>query len=182
MSSFDESIKVILAHEGGWVNHPSDPGAETNFGISTLIIKRENITAEELGIAPNTMFKDGYLKPMKVDNAKALYKKLFWDRYKYGNIIDQAVATKVFDCAVNCGPGRSHKMAQKAVNACGGNVTVDGLLGPKTFAAINAIDPVVFVRAFANEMRSYYNSIVAVRPSLKVFIKNWTRRAGWGEK
>lgn len=181
MGNWDEAIKVILKHEGGWVSNPADPGGETNWGISTLIIKRENITAAELGVDPATMYQPNYLKPMKVDAAIALYKKLFWDRYKYEQLSDQMVATKVFDCSVNCGPGRAHKMAQQAANKCGQSLTVDGILGPKSIAAINACDPVKFRDAMADEMRAYYTSIATAKPSLQIFLKNWLKRASWGD-
>lgn len=177
MSDFNEAIKVILRHEGGWVDHPSDPGGETNFGISSLIIRREGITAQQLGV-PHMM--PGYLKLMKVEAAIGIYKQLFWDRYRYGNIVDQTAATKVFDCGVNCGPGRAHRMAQAAANACGQKLIVDGILGPATFAGINACDPRAFVYAFADEMMGYYQAIVRKNPRLEVFIRNWSRRAGWG--
>lgn len=179
MSSFDISIKTILLHEGGWVDHPNDPGGETNFGISTLIVQREGITNAELGLPDGRL--PGWMKAMKVDAAVAIYKKLFWDRYKYGSIVDQTAATKVFDCAVNCGPGRAGAMAQRAANALGATLATDGVMGPKSFAAINALDGKAFVKAFADQMRAYYQAIIVKNPKLQVFSKNWMRRASWGE-
>ncbi len=176
MSTFDLAIPVILAHEGGWVSNPADPGGETNYGISTLIIRREGITAEKLGIDPATMFQPGYLKPMKVDAAKAIYKEYFWDKFGYGRLNDQTVATKVFDCSVNCGQRRAHVLAQRA---CPPLVT-DGILGPASVAAINALDPKRFVTQMAEEMKKYYATIIVANPKLKVFEKNWMHRAQWG--
>jgi lysozyme family protein len=181
MSTFDLAIPVVLLHEGGWVSNPADPGGETNFGISTLIIKRENITADQLGIDPSTMFQPGYLKPMTVDAAKAIYKQYFWDKYGYQFINDQTAATKVFDCSVNCGPGRAGTFAQQAADVCGAQLALDGNLGPLSYAAINQIDPKTFIHAFGNSMRFYYNSIVLHNPSLRVFLGNWLRRSTWGE-
>ena len=40
MSGFNEAVKMVLKHEGGYVNHPSDPGGETNIGISRERIQR----------------------------------------------------------------------------------------------------------------------------------------------
>lgn len=178
MSSFDLTIPIILQHEGGWVNNPFDPGGETNFGISMLIIKREKLTLEQLGI---DNWESGCLKKMTVETAKNLYNILFWDRYGYQACADQTIATKICDCAVNCGPGRAATMAQKAANACGQNLTVDGILGPHSFATINAIDPKTYVHAYADQMRTYYNGIVAANPKLKVFLTNWIKRSTWGE-
>ena len=71
MADFNYAIKVILKHEGGWVSDPADPGGETNFGISMLIIGREKITDAELGVKYTG---PGWLKNMKVENASAIYK------------------------------------------------------------------------------------------------------------
>lgn len=176
MANFDKSIVVILKHEGGWVNNPVDPGGETNWGISMLMVRREGMTPAELGI-PN--FDPGCMKLMTVDTAKQIYKKFFWDKPGYDRIIDDVVATKIFDCAVNCGPGRSAKMAQLAANRCGQSLITDGKLGPKSIAGINACEPKAFLAAMALEMKAYYDSIVLKNPKLVVFIRNWTKRAAW---
>lgn len=186
MADFDEAIPVILRHEGGWVDNPADPGGETNFGISMLMVKREGMTPTQLGI-PGTWnatdsvwdFPPGAMKLMTVDTAKSIYRKLFWDKPGYGRISDQIAATKIFDCAVNCGPGRAHKMAQKAANRLGQKLGVDGNLGALSIAGINACDPKQFLMAMAAEMLAYYQAIVAANPKLGVFLKNWTKRAGW---
>jgi lysozyme family protein len=180
VSDFDRAVVVVLKHEGGWVSNPADPGGETNFGISSLFIVNEKLTAEDLGIDPATFLKPGYLKPMTVDTAKALYRRCFWDRFEYGNIADQLAATKVFDSAVNCGPVRSHMFAQRASTRIGHPATPDGILGPMTLAAINACAPQPFVAAFADEMRQYYETLVANRPALAEFESNWLKRARWG--
>ena len=150
MNSFEEAIKVVLRHEGGWVDDPADRGGETNFGISTLIIAREGITNEFLGMPPGPR-APGWLKKLTLEGAVRVYRQLFWDRYGYAGINDLVVATKVFDCAVNCGPARSHAMAQRAANLCGAPCDVDGLLGPESMKAINASPPRQFVVEFAGQ-------------------------------
>lgn len=180
MSNFEMAIPVILKAEGGWVSDPSDLGGETNFGISTLIIQREHITPEFLGLDPATAFQAGWLKPMKVDAAQKVYRQLFWDKYKYGNIADQQCATKIFDCAVNCGPSRSHTMAQNAANTSGSSCAVDGVMGPGTAGAINACNPKIFMTNMCAEMAKYYTNIIAARPANAKFKNNWMKRAAWG--
>lgn len=179
-TSFEEAIKVVLRHEGGWVSDPKDLGGETNFGISSLIIQREGITPEFLGLDPRTRGVPGWLKPMKVEAAEKVYRQLFWDKYGYAGIADQLVATKVFDCAVNCGPSRAHAMAQRAATACGAPCDVDGIMGPNTIKAINASAPRQFITAFAQEMRAHYERIIIARPANEKFRSNWMRRAAWG--
>ena len=201
MSDFYKAIPVTLRFEGGWVDDPRDAGGQTNFGISKLIIIREKITVEELGLSddgvwgpagrpvagPGMSFDaDGHdeyylnwipgcMKAMTVDTATALYKRLFWDRYQYGKINDQIAATKVMDVAVNCGPGRAHKMAQEAAGLPAAQR--DGILGPASFAAINAT-PDFTVKMAAVQDR-YYKAIVAAKPNQVCFLKNWLRRASW---
>jgi lysozyme family protein len=180
VSDFDAAIAVVLQHEGGWVSNPRDPGGETNFGISTLIIEREGLKAEDLHLDPTTFKQPGWLKAMTVDTAKSLYRRLFWDRFGYGRISDELAATKIFDCAVNCGPPRAHVFAQRAATRLGHAATPDGIIGDETFSAINACSPQAFVNAFAEEMRAYYEGLVAARPALAVFESNWLKRARWG--
>lgn len=176
MSDFSKAIPVILKHEGGWVSDPADPGGETNFGISMLIIKREGLTKEQLGIQD---WNPGCLKFMNQSAAVDIYKKLFWDRYGYSSIVDQNVATKIFDCGVNCGPGRAHGMAQRVATALGNPTDVDGKIGPKTIKAINACDPLKFITAFRSEMETYYDDLVARKPALQKFLWIWMKRAAW---
>ncbi len=176
MAKFESAIPITLKFEGGWVNNPADPGGETNYGISMLMVRREGMTPAMLGIPD---FNPGSMKLMTEATAKDIYKKIFWDKPKYGLINDDIVATKIFDCAVNCGPGRAHKMAQKVANKLGQKIAEDGALGPASFAAINACDPKQFLQAMAAEMLAYYNNLVLLHPSLGVFLHNWTKRAGW---
>lgn len=189
MSTFEAAIPVVLMHEGGWVNDPNDLGAETNFGISTLIIKRIqarlNLTdtgmEQWLGITPGTIYKPGYMKTANgftIDRAKAIYHSEFWLAL-YEGIQSQTAATKIFDFAVNAGQGHAIPVAQKAANNCGQNVFVDGALGPATVAAINA-SGTAFIQAMANEMSAYYKQIVVNRPQNAKFLPNWLHRAAWG--
>lgn len=199
MSTFDEAIKVIWAHEvapgnhplRGWVDHPADPGGETNWGISSLMIARERLTAADLGLPQGTLMpyvtegrvvvpQPGYLKAMPASKAVAIYRRFYWDPYHFDQINDQIAATKICDCGINCGQARAIRMAQRAATACGQPATEDGKIGPKTIAAINACDPQEFVFAYAGEMQARYDMLVERNPSLKVFHKNWTRRASWG--
>jgi lysozyme family protein len=180
-SKFELAIPQIMLEEGGWVSDPADLGAETNYGWSTLTIKRLKLTEADLGI-PGPMFVDGYLKPMKKSTAEELYRKHFWDKFGYANVNDQKAATKMLSSAVNMGPKRAAEFAQRACNTLGANpqLTVDGSLGPKSFAAINACDPQKFVNAFADEMTAYYERIIKARPANAKFRRNWLKRAQWG--
>lgn len=120
MSAFGRAFELLIGHEGGYVNHPSDPGGETKFGIS----KRSH---PDLDIAALTLA-----------DAKAIYKRDYWDRVR-GDALPPALAFLVFDAAVNNGVGRAIRWLQAAAR-----VTVDGKIGPATLVAAEA--PVVAER------------------------------------
>ena len=159
MSNFEKAIVVVLKHEGGYVNHPSDPGGETKYGIS----KRSD---------PNVDIKN-----LTVEQAKAIYLRDFWKPGPYDAIFDDAFATKLFDTAINVGPKRAYRFAQQAVNAAGGNLTTDGIIGPKSIAQINAVHPQKLIDAFRSIQAEYYNSLVKADPKKSVFIRGWLIRA-----
>jgi lysozyme family protein len=179
VSAFGPAIDVVLRHEGGWVCDPSDLGGETNFGWSMSTIHALGLKPRDLGIDQDE-FTPGCLKGMTAEKAAALYFTEFWTRYGYDRIVPQAPATKVFDAAVNCGPARAARFAQLAINALGGSVTVDESLGPRTIAAINALEAQRFVNGYASQMNTYYDAIVQARPANAKFAGNWARRAAWG--
>lgn len=178
MAEFAESIKTILHHEGGWVCDPNDPGGETNYGVSTLIIQREKLTPRDLGI-DRDVFARGCLKEMTEEGARKVYRDFFWLRYGYGDIENQDVATKVFDAAVNMGPTWGHRLAQYALIECGYPVNPDGVMGPKTISALNSVDPQQWLKSMVAQMEQRYRLIVAGRPQSAKFLSTWLRRAAW---
>lgn len=199
LSSFDLAVPIILAFEGTptnfWVDDPDDLGGETVWGISALIIKRARLVPEDLGLSGPTFWKEpleewvkadtirsmwafpGCLKKASLDCIKRVYKQIFW---KYDNIENQKIATKLMDVAVNCGEGTSHRLAQKAANSCGQTLVVDGVFGPKTMAAINACDAKAWMTAMCAEQANYYREIVVLRPRNGKFLAHWLRRSAWG--
>lgn len=176
-SSFEQAVAVVFKHEGGWVNNPNDPGGETNMGITIRRIKEEGMGAADVGLAN---LEPGCLHKLTKWTATKLYWMWFWDRYGYARLNDQRVATKVFDCAVNTGGYRAHVIAQEAIGDVATAVKIDGVFGPATVAAINAIDPHVFVGAFARRQADFYKRLIAQRPTLAEFGRNWAKRAEWG--
>jgi lysozyme family protein len=172
MATFQAAIPVLMAHEAGWCDVPGDLGGETNFGWSTLTIKRLGLTAEDLGIK-GPMFSPGYLKGMPRERALELYERFFW-LPAYGQISDQISATKVFDFAVNAGANNSARVAQRAAG-----VSVDGVLGPVSVAAINALGT-RFRDLMGESMVNYYEAIIKARPVNAKFRTGWLKRAAWG--
>src|SRR6266481_707309 len=104
MSTFELAIPVILRHEGHFVNNPADPGGATNFGVSLRWLKSQGLAGD--------INNDG---DIDIDDIKILtpaiagefYRTKWWNAYQYGNLVAQAVGTKVFDMSVNMGPPRA---------------------------------------------------------------------------
>lgn len=196
MARFDLAIGTVLEHEGGYVNDPHDPGGATNYGISLRYLR----TLGDLdgdGWLEGDLDQDGDLdvddiRLMTVGRATEIYRDQWWNRYRYRLIQSQAVATKVFDLAVNMGPGRAHRLLQQALRACGNPVEVDGQVGAKTRAAVREAlarwedkywepgDPWPvpgLLAALRSEAAGYYRSLVATRNERERFIRGWLRRA-----
>ena len=145
---FNKAVRVILEHEGGYVNHPNDPGGETNYGISKRAypyLDIKNLTREE---------------------AKAIYKKDYWYAIK-GNYLPEGLDLMIFDMAVNAGISRSVKLLQNVLG-----VTSDGILGPKTMEAIIDKDVNDLIYSYAIERIDYYSKL----PTFKTFGKGWIKR------
>ena len=121
------------------------------------------------------------IKNMSVVDAKQVYRTCWWDKYQYGLINDQTIATKVFDLSVNMGSVRAHKLLQNALNkAFGLRLTVDGVLGPATFSVINSISDdkeQLLLTAYCNGAWAFYQSLIAANPSQQVFARGWKNRA-----
>jgi lysozyme family protein len=107
---------------------------------------------------------------------EAFYKKQYWSSW-YDQLVSDDLAKRVFDFAVNGGPGTAVKTLQRAVNSLGGNLTVDGGWGPMTLAAVNAANQAALVQAFVNTRVAYYQLIAANNPANAQFLQGWIARA-----
>lgn len=113
--NFDVAIERILSHEGGYVNHPSDPGGETKWGISKRSYPNLNI------------------KELTREQAKEIYKRDFWDKIN-GDALYDGVAFQALDFAVNSGIGTAIRYLQRALG-----VADDGHFGPVSQAAAKSM-------------------------------------------
>lgn len=159
MSNFEKAIEVVLAHEGGYVNNAADPGGETKYGIS----KRSY---------PNVDIKN-----LTIAQAKQIYFDDFWKPYRYEEILNDDMATKLFDTSVNTGTKRGVRFVQQSLNQMGKTLTVDGLFGPGTLAAINSVDNSVLLNVYRGVQAEYYKGLVAADPKKAVFLRGWLIRA-----
>lgn len=130
---FDRLVDPLIGREGGYVNHPSDRGGETIWGI-TVGVAREN------GFA-------GSMRTMSRDQAKAIYRAKYWAKPGLYLIAphSEAVAEELFDTGVNMGTGTGVMFFQRALNALNRrgrdyvDIAVDGAIGPATAAAFKAL-------------------------------------------
>ena len=167
-SVLEDALAFTLGNEGGYVNHPADPGGATNFGIIQRNLDKWN------GAHPELAFP-GDVRDLTRDQAEAIYRADYW---RWDAISASALAIKLFDIGVNCGTGTSIKLLQKAVNVLvNPPIPVDGQLGPATLGAANAQPPEAMLQALCQVLRDYYQAIVDRNPSQSVFLKGWLNRA-----
>jgi lysozyme family protein len=155
-SSYDAALARLLAHEGGYTNHPSDPGGPTNFGITIADYRRY--------VKPEATAAD--VRAMPIADAKAIYKAHYWDAMRCDGLppgLDYAV----FDYGVNSGIGRSQKVLQRVLG-----VPADGKIGDGTIKAAAAADPKKTIADICDERLRFLQSL----RTWPVFGKGWGRR------
>lgn len=155
-SNFNECLEMLLEHEGGYVNHPSDPGGMTNLGVTKRVydewIGRESTEEEMRDLTP--------------EDVGPIYKQNYWDRVK-GDQLPSGVDWCAFDWAVNSGSGRPAKAIQRAVGA-----TADGAIGPKTLQLVMEKDPKYIIEYVYTVRQDFYKSL----KTFETFGRGWTRR------
>jgi lysozyme family protein len=153
VSSFDAAIGYLLMLEGGYSDIAQDHGGATHWGVTDAEATRHGFNVQSL----------------TVDQAKQIFKDGYW---KFDPVTDQRVATKMLDMVVNFGNYGGARLIQSAVG-----VTRDGIFGPATIAAVNAIDPDTLLEKLSLAAGDHYVDIVTANTSQIVFLKGWIRRA-----
>lgn len=184
MADFKTSHSVVMANEGGYSNILEDSGGETYAGVS-----RKNFPSwpgwdyidtikRVQGNVPSTV--DRYAKANQGLQAAVLsfYKAQFWDKLKLDQVGVQSIATELYDTAVNMGLGTAGMFLQRSMNASeGAGLTVDGQVGDKTIAALNAsAQPGNVLKVLNCLQGAKYVSIIEANPSQKRFFKSWFSR------
>ena len=173
-AAWETALALVLRHEGGWADHPKDPGGATKFGISLRYLQGLKAAGDLNG---DGVVDTADVRGLSVEDAAAIYKRDWWDRHGYAQLADP-VAVKLMDLAVNMGAGRAHRLLQRAVNGLAvGKIAVDGVLGPQTLAAANALPADRVVAALRRQAEAFYLQLIAARPELAVFRRGWISRA-----
>lgn len=154
-NNFEKALALVLEHEGGYVNHPKDPGGATMKGVTQAVYN-----------AYRKLNGRGLLsvKYISDEELRAIYKFQYWDKVQ-GDFLPVGVDYAVFDFAVNSGVSRAAKYLQAVLG-----VAQDGQIGAKTLAAITSP---------ANTINALCDRRVGFLRNLKTFLtfgKGWTRR------
>jgi len=168
---FAAAADFVLAHEGGFVNHPADPGGATNYGLSLRFLRQVGVDVDQDG---DVDVED--VRLLTREQAVDLLRVHFWTPGGYDALPD-AVAVKLLDLAYNTGPRQAHRLLQRALRAAGRELVDDGVLGPKTRAAAQQVAPEVTRAALCSEAAGFYRLLAEQRALLGVFLAGWLRRA-----
>jgi len=153
---FNDCLKRVLVHEGGYVAHPADPGGHTNLGVTKDTWERW------VGHAVSV----DAIKALTVADVPPVYREKYWDRAKCG-ALPVGIDYCVFDTAVNSGPGRAVKFLQEVVNS-----TPDGILGPLTLRAVHAMNPRDVIDGYCDKRLAFLQEL----KTWETFGRGWGRR------
>jgi lysozyme family protein len=173
MADFTQAFQLTIAHEGGYVNDPDDPGGETYKGVARKIHSKwtgwtiVDMLKRQSGF-PANLDKDADLQETVSD----FYRVTFWDKMKGDDIVDQQVAESIFDFGVNAGVGTSASLAQMVIGA-----TADGVIGPQSITSLNSFNADHFLASFTVAKIARYISIVKKRPTSRKYFYGWICRA-----
>lgn len=155
-TNFDACLMRMLAHEGGFSDHKDDPGGMTNLGVT------KKVWEEFVGHPVD----EAAMRALSFDMVKPLYKTLYWDRVK-GDNLPNGVDYCVFDASVNSGVGRASRWLQTVVG-----VEPDGSLGPKTFAAVEVVQPKTLISKYCEQRLAFLHRL----GTWETFGRGWERR------
>ncbi len=162
-----EIIEPTIALEGGYVNHPKDPGGETNKGITKSVAVAHGYT--------------GPMKALPHSVAVSIYYQSYLVKPGYVPLIalDPAVTSELFDTSVNMGPARPSRFFQQSLNEiCPAlKLKVDGRVGPATVAGYARCQQTLLCQAMLPRLDAKqlaeYDRLIRANPNLKVFRKGW---------
>lgn len=164
MADVTKLAPFILQWEGGFVNDPDDLGGATNRGVT-------------IGTYATYCKKKGYpaptverLKKLSDKDWTEILKTLYWDRWKADNIKSQSVANILVDWVWASGVN-GIKIPQQLLG-----VTVDGIVGAKTLAALNARNPKELFEEIKEARVQFIEDICRKRPANNKFKKGWLNR------
>ena len=150
--NFEKAFERLLGHEGGFVDHPRDPGGATRYGITQRVAQAHGYR--------------GDMRAFPLTEAKRIARLAYWDAVRADDMPD-AVRYDLFDAAYHSGPEQATKWLQRAAGA-----DDDGKLGPKTLLAVRMADPQLLAKRFNGHRLRF----LADLKTWDAFGKGWARR------
>lgn len=147
-SAFETAHAFIEKWEGGFANHPDDPGGATNFGITLDTLSRwrgKPVSVEDV-------------RNLTIEEAREIYFANYWTPLR-ADEMPVSVALMTYNAGVNSGPSRGAKLLQKALNEHGQNLAVDGQIGKKTLTAVGQVDERRIIDSYAAAHESFYRGL-----------------------
>ena len=173
--TIDNQIDDVIEREGDYVNHPSDRGGPTRWGITKAVALRHGYS--------------GDMRSFPRSEAVAIYKRLYWLAPSLDLIADRAprFAEELFDTGINMGTGTATRFLQRALNALNRNnadyrdIAVDGTIGNATIGALDALRAkrggnsaeAVLIKAVEALQGAHYVRLAELRPSQEAFLYGW---------
>lgn len=159
--NFDTIIVGVLASEGGYVDHPSDPGGATNLGITRATLARWR------KVSPVTALPKQEVKNLTREEAIQIYKAFYWDAV-LADQLPSGLDYAVFDFCVNSGPARAVINLQRLLG-----VADDGVIGPITLNALAKVkDLSTLIHRYQDDRLKFLKAL----STFPVFGKGWTTR------
>ena len=163
--NFEASLKEVLEHEGGFVDHELDRGGKTRYGITESVARDHGFT--------------GKIRDLPMETAEKIYRKSYWDAIRLDELKNGRLRYIVFDTAVHMGPSAAVRKLQTTYNLLSSReITVDGIIGPETLGAVNSyqhgLDTFKFVYCVMRGEK--YFDIVRTDGGQSIFIRGWMRR------
>jgi len=154
--NFHSALAHVLKSEGGFVNHPKDPGGMTNLGCT------KNTWEEYVGHPVS----ESDMRNLTPELVAPLYKRKYWDKVA-GDDLPSGLDYAVFDAAINSGAGRAAKWLQEVVG-----VTADGSIGKGTLTAVHTMDVQDLIAKYNDKRLQFLESL----PTFATFGRGWSRR------
>ncbi len=154
--NFDSALQMVLVHEGGFSDHPNDPGGATMKGVTLTTFRRFFGNDKSVGD----------LKNITTEQLAQIYRTGFWNVCS-GDDLPAGLDYAVFDLAVNSGPGRAAKFLQTSVGA-----TADGSIGEQTLAKVKSAAPPNMINSVCDQRMTFLRSL----KTFEDFGKGWTKR------
>ena len=157
---FETCLAHVLRHEGGYVDHPSDPGGATNLGITHKTLARWR------RISPWWDLPKSEVQKLSHGEAGQIYRALYWNACRAGEL-PAGIDLAVFDYAVNSGPDRAIRTLQAALG-----VVVDGQVGPLTLGAADKAEAARIINAICDRRLGFLKAL----STFPTFGNGWTKR------